>query len=288
MTTSKSTRLRNGTHNRIPGTVPAVASLKVGVQLCQENTSIGALRAAWSHADELGVDSIWLWDHFFPLSGDGSGAHFEGWTLLAAMATETRKADLGVLVSANPYRNPDLLADMARTVDHLSGGRAILGIGAGWSRRDHAAYGYELGTRAARMRALEESLQRIRRRLAALDPGPLGELPILVGGGGEKVTLRLVAEHAQLWNLAAPPERFASKNRVLDDWCRQIGRDPAEIGRTVLLPSPTAVASLDRYIQAGAEHVIVDLRHPFDLGIVERVIESARGTVLPLQSELEV
>jgi len=254
----------------------AVASLRIGVQLCQEHTSVDALRAAWRAADALGVDSIWVWDHFFPLTGDRAGAHFEAWTLLAAMALDTGRARIGVLVSGNAYRNPDLLADMARTVDHLSGGRVILGLGAGWSWRDHREYGFPLGDRAARARSLEASLVRIRARLAALSPGPRGDLPILVGGGGEKVTLRLAAEHADIWNVSATPERFAAKNRVLDEWCGRVGRDPATVERSVLFPC-AALAAVPRYVMAGARHLMVDLRHPFDLGPVADLVAGLRS-----------
>jgi len=254
-----------------------VASFDVGVQLYPQHTSIDALRNAWQAADRLGVDSVWTWDHFFPITGDSDGSHFEGWSLLAAMAVDTQRARLGVLVTCHAYRNPDLLADMAHTVDHLSGGRVILGLGAGWFERDHTEYGYHFDPPAVRLQALEKSLLRIRHRLEALGPGPRGPIPLLIGGGGEKVTLRLVAEHAQLWNMGGPPEQFEAKSRVLDDWCRRVGRDPAEITRTVVLPHAGGLAHIDRYLEAGASHLIVGRPHPFDLEPVAELLGRARG-----------
>src|SRR5919197_2386340 len=151
-----------------------MARIKVGVQLEPQHASIDTLRTAWTAADALGVDSIWTWDHFFALSGDPDGPHFEGWTLLAAMASETTAPQLGVLVSSITYRSPDLFSDMARTADHVSGGRVILGVGAGWNERDHDEYGFEYGTAATRLVALEDGLRRIKARLAAVHPPALG------------------------------------------------------------------------------------------------------------------
>jgi probable F420-dependent oxidoreductase len=249
---------------------------RVGVQLQPQATSIGDLRAAWQAADAMGVDSIWLWDHFFPLHGDPGAAHFEAWSLLAAMAVDTQHARFGALVGCNSYRNPDLLADIARTTDQLAGGRLYLGLGAGWFARDYDEYGYPFGTPASRLRDLREALPRISARLARLNPPPAGPLPLLIGGGGEKVTLRLVAEFADAWNTFGPPDNFAHKNRVLDDWCAKVGRDPAAIERTVAIDPDEVGRALD-YVAAGATHIIVMVGHPFDLSRVERLLATARG-----------
>ena len=248
-------------------------SLKIGVQLQPQATTTDELRRAWRRADEAGADSIWVWDHFYPLYGDPDAAHFEAYTLLAAMAVETSRAKLGALVTCNSYRNPELLADMARTIDHLSDGRFILGIGSGWFERDYQEYGYEFGTATSRLRALGDALPRIKTRLAKLTPPPVQQpLPLLIGGGGEKVTLRLVAEHATMWNGFGPPETFRHKNGVLDDWCAKLGRDPGEVERTVGI-SATEVTKLDEYEAAGAQHVILMLGHPFDLSPLSAALE---------------
>lgn len=252
-----------------------MAAFRVGVQIQPQATTIGDLRAAWRAADEMGVDSIWTWDHFFPLYGDPDAAHFEGWSLLAAMAVETRDADLGMLVTSNSYRNPELLADIARTVDHLSGGRLYLGIGAGWFQRDYDEYGYEFGTAAERLRALGSSLETIRQRLPRLNPPPVGDLPILVGGSGRKVTLRLVARHADMWNAFGPPESWAELNEVLDGWCAAEGRDPSSIERTVAI-GPDEVDRWEEYVDAGAQHVIVMSSDPFAFDRVEALVQATR------------
>jgi probable F420-dependent oxidoreductase len=254
-----------------------MARCKVGVQLWPQHTTMTALREAWRAIDDLGVDSLWVWDHFFPLFGPADGAHFEGWTTLAAMAVETRQAMVGTLVTGNNYRNPELLADMARTVDHLSGGRAYLGIGAGWFARDYEEYGYEFGTGGSRLRELEAALVRIRSRLSRLVPPPVGRLPILIGGGGEQVTLRLVAQYADAWNTFGPADVYARKNQRLDEWCDRVGRDPAEIERTVAVNDVRELEQVDAFLDAGATHVILGIGDPFDLQPVQQLLQLARG-----------
>ena len=246
-------------------------SFQVGVQLHPQQTSYAEIRDAWRRAESVGVDSIWTWDHFFPLYGDPAASHFEGWTLLTAMAADTERAKLGMLVTCNSYRNPELLADMARTADHVSGGRMYLGIGSGWFERDYTEYGYDFGTAIGRLRKLGDDLPRLKARLASLNPAPIGKLPILVGGSGEKVTLKLTAEHADAWNSFGPPETFAHKNAVLDNWCAEIGRDPSEVERTVAI-SPEDVGNVDAFLEAGATHLIVMVGHPYDLSSVEQLI----------------
>jgi len=250
--------------------------IKVGVTLHPQATTTERLREAWRQGDDLGVDSIWLWDHFFPLYGDPDAAHFEAYTLLAAMAVETSSVQLGALVTCNSYRNPNLLADMARTIDHLSGGRFVLGIGAGWFQRDYEEYGYEFGTAPQRLAALGQALPVIKNRLGRLNPPPVGGVPILVGGGGEKVTLRLVATHADAWNTFGPADSYAAKNRVLDDWCAKVGRDPAEIERTVSVEA-RATDSWEALVEAGATHLIVMTGDPFDLDAVARLRDATRA-----------
>lgn len=247
-------------------------AVKVGVQLHPQATTVDDLRAAWRAADDMGVDSIWVWDHFHPLYGDPDAAHFEAYSLLAAMAADTERARLGALVTCNSYRNPELLADMARTIDHIADGRFTLGIGSGWFERDYTEYGYEFGTAPGRLRALARDLPRIKARLAKLNPPPVGPLPILIGGSGEKVTLRLVAEHADGWNTFGPPDNFRHKNEVLDEWCAKVGREPSAVERTVGIRG-NEVDQWQDYVDAGADHLIVMTGPPFDLDPVVRLLQ---------------
>ena len=252
-----------------------MAKFKVGVQLHPQATTVEDLRTAWKAADALEVDSIWIWDHFYPLYGEPNAAHFEAYTLLAAMAADTEHAQLGALVTCNSYRNPNLLADMSRTIDHISGGRFVLGIGSGWFERDYDEYGYEFGTAPSRLRDLRRDLPIIMDRFSRLEPPPTGRLPILIGGSGEKVTLRLVAEFADAWNTFGPPENFARKSRVLDEWCARLDRKPSQVERTVAI-NTTEIDTWPAYLDAGAEHLIVMVGNPYDLDPVERLLAAAR------------
>jgi probable F420-dependent oxidoreductase len=249
----------------------AMPAFKIGVHIRPQHTTVAAMRTAWRDADSLHVDWITIWDHFAPLSGDPGGTHFECWSLLAALACDTSRAQIGSLVSAIAYRSPDLLADIARTVDHLSGGRLILGIGAGNSERDHIAYGLAWGEAGDRLRTLRDGVQRIKTRMALLNPPPLGPLPIMIAGGGEKVTLRLVARYADMSNTPGIPEVVRRKNAVIDEYCEQIGRDPAEIERTCNIAAD-AVDRMHEWVEAGAQRLQIQLDHPFDMGPVERAL----------------
>jgi len=248
--------------------------MKIGVQIHPQATNVALMRAAWRAADALGVDSIWVWDHFFPLYGESDESHFEAYTLLAAMAADTARAQIGALVTCYSYRNPQLLADMARTIDHISDGRFVLGLGSGWFKRDYSEYGYEFGTAVGRLKILEAGLPLIKERLGKLNPGPVnGSLPLMIGGSGEKFTLRLVAEHATMSNVFGPVENVRHKNNVLDQWCKRVGRDPKEIERTVAV-NPEDLENADAFAEAGADHLIVMTASPFDLTEVEKFISS--------------
>lgn len=240
--------------------------IKVGVQLHPQHVSYKTYADAVKASEALGLDSIWNWDHFFPLYGEKDSNHFEGWTLLTAIAMLTSRVEIGTLVTCNSYRNPALLTQMANTLDHISGGRLILGIGAGWFERDYDEFGYEFGTAGSRLRALGEALPIIKERMGKELPPPIrNPIPIMIGGGGEKVTLKLTAQHADLWNGFGPPETYAHKCRVLDEWCAEAGRDPASIERTVSLTDTKDIpANLDAYAEAGCSHFIMMTAVPPD------------------------
>lgn len=203
--------------------------VRIGLQIQPQHADYKTIRETAAQAEDLGVDILFNWDHFYPLYGEPDGAHFECWTMLGAWAEATSRVEIGALVTCNSYRNPELLADMARTVDHISDGRLILGIGSGWFEKDYQQYGYEFGTAGGRLDYLAESLPRIESRWAKLNPPPTRKIPVLIGGGGEKKTLKLVAKHADIWHTFADADVLEHKLGVLRGHCADVGRDPAEI-----------------------------------------------------------
>ncbi len=248
--------------------------LRIGAAIPPYGPAYDDVRRAALAAEAAGADSLWTWDHFFQSGAgeDPAGPNLECMMVLSALACATRRASVGALVACNSYRNPDLHADMARTIDHVSGGRFVLGVGAGWFEPDYAEYGYAFGTAAERVRALAAALPRLRRRLGRLTPGPVrGHLPLLIAGGGERILLRLVAEHADIWNCYGTPAELAHKSAILDEHCAGVGRDPGEIERTVLLEEDEANLAED-YHEAGMTHLIVTLSAPhYDVAQVERL-----------------
>ncbi|MBA4025058.1 MAG: LLM class F420-dependent oxidoreductase [Gordonia sp.] len=244
--------------------------IQVAVQLRpQHSPDYGNLRDAVRRAEDAGIDVAFNWDHFYPLYGDPDGAHFECWTMLGAWAEQTSRIQIGALVTCNSYRNPDLLADMARTVDHISNGRLIFGIGSGWFEKDYTEYGYEFGTAGKRLDALGEALPRIKSRLGELNPAPTREIPILVGGGGEKKTLKYVAEHADYWHYLFDVESYKHKSKVLADHCAAVGRNPDEIRRSGAIDATStdeAVTTADALADEGVTLFTVAVDGPdYDL-----------------------
>ena len=228
-----------------------MADYKLGILLWSQATDWPDLLAAAKRVDELGYEHLWTWDHLYAIFGDPSQPIFEGWSVLDAWAVATQRTKLGLLVGANTIRNPGLVSKMVETLDHISGGRAILGIGGAWFELEHQAHGIEFGSGfGQRLDWLDESVGAIRRLLDGetvthdgsryhfneLRHQPLPvqrHLPIMIGGGGEKKTLRTVARYADLWNGMGPLETMRHKVEVLREHCAAVGRNPSEIEMTI-------------------------------------------------------
>jgi alkanesulfonate monooxygenase SsuD/methylene tetrahydromethanopterin reductase-like flavin-dependent oxidoreductase (luciferase family) len=228
-----------------------VPDVKLGALCWNQYTSWPDLLAAGVRADKLGYDSLWTWDHLYPIVGSPDGPILEGWLTLAAWAQATERVRIGLMVGANTFREPALTAKMATTLDHISGGRAILGIGGAWNEVEHVAFGLPFGTGfPERLRWLSEALPIMRGMLHGEEPTASGarytttavrndplpiqpRLPLLIGGGGEQVTLKLVARYGDANNVGGGIETVKRKEAVLLQHCESVGRDPAEIERTV-------------------------------------------------------
>jgi len=252
-------------------------ALRIGLKLAPQFTTVEALRTVWRIADEAGFDHCWNFDHFAAIRGDPTGDVLEGWTLLGAMAEATSRVRIGCMVTGNTYRHPAVLAKMAVTVDHLSGGRLEFGLGAAWAEIEHTMLGLEFGTAGQRIARMEEACRMIKLlwredrasfdgehyRLvdAVANPRPVQQLPpIWIGGSGERKTLRVVAEHADVWNMAGGDVAEGVRlSGVLDEHCAAVGRDPAEVRRSVQLFFTGDVEALVEQAEAFATNGFRDL-----------------------------
>ena len=266
------------------------------------------------HVEASGWDGIWLSDHFMPLRGDPTGPYNEAWTTLAALAATVPRVRLGALVSGNTYRHPAVLAKMAASVDDISGGRLVLGLGGAWQESEHTAYGIPFYTVGQRLRRLEEACQVVlgllendtttfEGRYYQLLDAPLSpksvqrpRMPLMIGGAGEKVTLRIAAKYADEWNVVGTPEVFARKSGILDRHCADIGRDPSEIERSawatfVVSDDPDIEEKLDNtrirrpVIPATADKMKQFVQQYIDAGATELVCSPINLGILDLERE---
>jgi probable F420-dependent oxidoreductase len=257
----------------VPASTPS-RPVRIAVQIAPQHASYETIRCTAGELEDLGVDAVFNWDHFFPLSGEPDGLHFESWTTLAALAEQTSRVEIGALVSCNSYRNPNLQADMARTIDHISAkggqGRFIFGVGSGWFERDYEEYGFEFGTAGSRLDALAANLPVVEQRWGKLNPPPTRKIPVLVGGGGERKTLRIVARHADIWHSFSDAATLERKLGVLAEHGRAVGRDVSEIEISTDISSAD-VEEADARWRTGATLFTVGITGPdYDLGRVRR------------------
>lgn len=228
--------------------------IRFGIQTSQQNVEWGSMLDLWKKAEGWGYDSLWNFDHFYPIFVDPNGPCLEGWTTLAALGQATSRVRIGHLVNGNTYRNPCVLAKMAATLDHVTSGRLNLGIGAGWFELEHDAFGLDFKTVRGRLDALDEAC-RILKGMFTGEPFSLKgkhytvdnarglpvpvqrpHPPIMIGGSGEKVLLRIVAEHADMWNTSGDADRLAHLVDVIRRHGDAVGRDTEQIEKTVMMP----------------------------------------------------
>jgi alkanesulfonate monooxygenase SsuD/methylene tetrahydromethanopterin reductase-like flavin-dependent oxidoreductase (luciferase family) len=254
--------------------------MRFGLQLWSQSTGWPGFRDAARAADDAGWDSVWTWDHLLAIFGPWEQPIFEGWSVLAALGPITSRVRLGLMVGANTVRNPGLTAKLATTLDHLSDGRAVLGIGAAWFGREHEAFGIEFGgSPGARLDWLDESVMLMRRLLdgeridhsgprytfrdAICEPRPVQpHLPILIGGSGRRKTLRTVAERADAWNTSGAIEEVRDSLDALAEHAEAVGRDLATLEKTISFPivlrdtSAAAKSRMDELMaHNGVEHM---------------------------------
>ena len=279
--------------------------LRFGVKTAPQHTTWDDLLRIFAEADASPVlEHGWVFDHFMPLGGTLAGPCLEGWTLLAALAARTQRLRVGVMVTGNTYRHPAVLANMGATVDQIAHGRLEFGLGAGWHEQEHAMYGLPLYAPAERIHRLDEACAVIRLlwtepvatyagryyqlRDARCEPKPVQQPhpPFVLGGSGERLTLRVVAKHADIWNFANEPiAEFARKSALLDGYCAEIKRNPEEIERSVqIMVDPHDLAggreTARAFIRDGATHVVLYLRAPYPDGIVRRLADEIAAPLL--------
>jgi F420-dependent oxidoreductase-like protein len=278
----------------------STAPVKSGLLVWNQYTDWAAMRDAGARADLLGYDSLWTWDHLYPIVGSPDGPMLEGYMVLAGWASVTQRVTLGLMVGANTFRNPGLVVKMVTTLDHMSAGRAVLGIGSAWFETEHTAFGLDFGRSVGqRLDWLDESVELMQGMLRQTTASARGEryhardlrnnpppiqpsLPILIGGGGEQKTLRTVARYADAWNIAnVTPDEARHKDEVLRQRCEEIGRDPATIERTLSL-GPLLIrddpADAAKVIE-GFKERNVDMQREVLTGSADQIAERARQYV---------
>ncbi len=268
-------------------------TLSIGFKTAPQMTTYAEILRVWEEADTVpSLEHAWLFDHFAPIGGYPlDGPCLEGWTLLAALAARTERLRVGLMVTGNTYRNPAILAQIGATADIISQGRLDFGIGAAWNEIEHTMYDVPFYTPAERIRRMGEACVVIKSlwtnettnfdgryyhlREARCEPKPVQKPypPFTIGGGGEQLTLKIVARHADVWNfVGGDVEMFKHKMAVLDEHCRAEGRDPARIQRSIQPvviydDAPKTIAAILPYIDAGANHIVLNLRPPYPQNI---------------------